>query len=440
MRCPKCGGYRFDSDGRCLTEHNGKRCGYAMPSASSPNIPLRWIAREPPPRDEPALPSSSNKAQPKMHICPKCGKRSIAWNRHYHIYECFNGQCKWTFTTNEFKGLKGINIFTPKQIEYFKAAHVQEAKGFGAEPIHKEFKAKPKHSDTLNSSKPLIPPNLFLALVILFVIASCTYCMYTYYNNNNQPILTPAIDASPTPSPGEVPLKPSPTIKPSKTPSPSPTPTSVKIDSKAGTYKDYFIGLVKTPSGALGGSDCYGDFIVLINNKNAVNPTYSQLLNFLQVDNTDQFHYQRTFSVIEMYYGSPESHIDLTRIQNIIDGNEQPSLPQKCGDFAERLHNNAEKAGIRCAYVSINLAGYSGGHALNAFQTTDRGLVYIDDTGITSPGPSNCDKTVSLQVGQQYIPQSLFPELGWSSIWESVGTVTDIYMTWDGNWNNRSDN
>ena len=51
-----------------------------------------------------------------------------------------------------------------------------------------------------------------------------------------------------------------------------------------------------------------------------------------------------------------------------------------CADFAAMLHNRAEVAGIRTAYVSIDFNDRPG-HALNAFNTTDQGLVYIDCTG-----------------------------------------------------------
>lgn len=44
-----------------------------------------------------------------------------------------------------------------------------------------------------------------------------------------------------------------------------------------------------------------------------------------------------------------------------------------CINFAVDLHNNAEKAGIRCAVVDDN-----NGHVFNAFYTTDKGLVYSD--------------------------------------------------------------
>jgi hypothetical protein len=100
-----------------------------------------------------------------------------------------------------------------------------------------------------------------------------------------------------------------------------------------------------------------------------------------------------------------------------------------CADFAEMLHNNAEKAGFRTAYVSIQLgpcAYYptSGGHALNAFETTDKGLVYIDCTGYTTS--MNADKIVDVLVGKEYIPKSIFPNPGWSEYWDSMGKVENI--------------
>ena len=236
-----------------------------------------------------------------------------------------------------------------------------------------------------------------------------------------------------------------------------PTTTTVvstfptKINPATGVYGNYYLGLVDTPSGIIGDDGCYddtGNFIVLINNKNAANPTYAQLLNFLQNDTTDKYPYVFTGLSPGYYSGTAEGHVDLTRIQKIIDGKAQPSPPDICGDFAERLHNDAEMAGIRCAYVSIDLAGYTdpnnygigsnSGHALDAFQTTDKGLIFIDDTGIPSgsPGPSRCVKTVNVVVGQAYIPVSLFPESGWNSTWDNMGSVTDMQVIWDGKWNN----
>ena len=110
-----------------------------------------------------------------------------------------------------------------------------------------------------------------------------------------------------------------------------------------------------------------------------------------------------------------------------------------CADFAERLHNNAEQAGIRAAYVSIDF-GYDprgcvyntgtgcevcpGLHASNAFMTTDRGLVYIDDTGTTHG--TGGDTTVSISVGSIYQPESIFSTTQWCE----MGTVQNFSVTW----------
>jgi len=204
----------------------------------------------------------------------------------------------------------------------------------------------------------------------------------------------------------------------------------------------YYLGLVRTSGGT--GVNSYGKFIVLINNEDARNPTYSQLLEFLKSDKTDQYQYQYTIFISGGYYGSAESNVDLDQVKAIIDGIDQPDPPRICADFAETLHNNAEGAGIRCAYVSVELSGFSDpynygissdtSHALVVFNTTDEGLVYIDVTGLPNRGPSSCDKIVDVKVGGSYIPRSLFPEKGWSSTWGNMGKVTDIFITWDGEW------
>ncbi len=201
-----------------------------------------------------------------------------------------------------------------------------------------------------------------------------------------------------------------------------------------GRYTNYQLGLVKGPDGVIANS--HGDFVILYNNRYAKNPTYPQLLTFLKSDNTDDFPYTYVIRVHNSYTGAPEDHVNVTRVKEIIDGKRSQETPNVCSDFAEMLHNNAEMAGIRCAYVSIKVGGSS--HALNAFNTTDRGIVYIDCTGVASGLKlSNCDKIVDvLRVGSNYIPRSLFPEAGWSEYYENAGTVTSIYMTWDGNWRN----
>ena len=136
----------------------------------------------------------------------------------------------------------------------------------------------------------------------------------------------------------------------------------------------------------------------IVNYETASNPTWDELLDFLLKDNTDEKDY-----VPDVY---------------------------TCGDFARDVHNNAEQAGIRAAYVAIKLP--SSYHALNAFKTTDRGLVFIDCTGLKAwqPSPSNRDKTVNVRLGRSYVAKSLFPESGWSKRWENIGTILDVEIYW----------
>ena len=87
----------------------------------------------------------------------------------------------------------------------------------------------------------------------------------------------------------------------------------------------------------------------LIDNPIAANPTWQELKEFLLADPTD----------------------DKTYIKDIFD----------CSQFAEMLHNKAEAQGIKATFVAVNFRGKEVGHALNAFKTTDKGLVYVDCTG-----------------------------------------------------------
>ena len=130
-----------------------------------------------------------------------------------------------------------------------------------------------------------------------------------------------------------------------------------------------------------------GEPIHLVNNKDATDPTWQQLITFLLADKTDQ----KDYSLF--------------------------SFP--CGAFAEEVHNNAEAASIRAAWVAVYFEGDSEWHALNAFETVDKGLVCIDCTGQGfsglipivpySPGGSrvygdveNWDKIAYVQVGKTY--------------------------------------
>ena len=113
-----------------------------------------------------------------------------------------------------------------------------------------------------------------------------------------------------------------------------------------------------------------GERIHLVSNPDAKDVSFAELRSFILEDDTDE-----------------ATYIEGVRI---------------CGDFAETLHNNAERAGIRAAFVGIDFVDEEIGHALNAFCTLDRGLVYVDCQGPGQAEPWQ-DKTYDSDTGQDKI-------------------------------------
>ncbi len=109
-------------------------------------------------------------------------------------------------------------------------------------------------------------------------------------------------------------------------------------------------GFIYTEDGKI---ECGGDNepIILTNNANADDPAFDELMAFIQADKTDTKEY-----ILE----GPGAYV--------------------CADFAEEVHNNAEAAGIRAGWVSLTFEGTREGHALNVFETLDKGLVFVDCT------------------------------------------------------------
>ena len=100
-----------------------------------------------------------------------------------------------------------------------------------------------------------------------------------------------------------------------------------------------------------------------------------------------------------------------------------------CGEFAETLHNNAEGNGIKAAWVAIRFEDDSTPHALNAFVTTDKGLIFIDVTGM-EPGesrPIHMDMVATVEVGQPIKNKLLFA-YDWRMIGKGpIVSVMEIY-------------
>jgi hypothetical protein len=141
--------------------------------------------------------------------------------------------------------------------------------------------------------------------------------------------------------------------------------------------------------------------VSVMENPNARDVSYGELLKFLLEDQTDKIIYE----------------------ENVFS----------CPDFAEILQHNAEIKGINCAWVYADLLEIVD-HSLNAFMTTDQGLIFIDDSGVIAgvTHPYNMDKTVIVNRGQRYCPESLFPESGWGNKWNCTGTVVDYKIYWTG--------
>jgi hypothetical protein len=133
-----------------------------------------------------------------------------------------------------------------------------------------------------------------------------------------------------------------------------------------------------------------------INNyPNTHNPTYEELLIFLKSDQTDQIPYDYNSFV--------------------------------CADFAILLHNNAESNGIKTGVVSIDFNYGGDGHALNVFNTTDKGMVFIDCTGYEENDYTNHDKIVNIHKNELYTPISLFDK---NIEYYDMGIVQNYYITW----------
>lgn len=237
----------------------------------------------------------------------------------------------------------------------------------------------------------------FIALVLIFILAFINGMIVGYGGSTSSsgvpypPSVTPAITMPVVPpAPPNVPGVIAPP-EPPAVPSVAGSGGSVGQASGAKVYSGI------DPNYALAD----GDQVALTRNDKATNPTWAQVKSFMAQDQTDQIQYSLTSFV--------------------------------CADYAERIYDNAEARGIRTAFVVISFQDDSVPHALNAFQTTDRGLVFIDSTQplvsvVTTPGEkefgvvTNYDNIGYVELGQPYGIVSL------STNW---GTSYQDYVAWE---------
>ncbi|MFO8010661.1 MAG: hypothetical protein R6U89_07605 [Dehalococcoidia bacterium] len=118
------------------------------------------------------------------------------------------------------------------------------------------------------------------------------------------------------------------------------------------------------------------------------NPSWEELKRFVQLDKTDTREY----------------------IKNQFD----------CEGFTITLRDNATSRGFRSGYVAIGFGENGAGHTLNAFQTTDRGLVFIDNTERDTIGYVKKGKpygNISLSgVKKEYIDCGMPPDQFWKPV------------------------
>ena len=125
--------------------------------------------------------------------------------------------------------------------------------------------------------------------------------------------------------------------------------------------------------------------VALVDNPESSNPTWEELKSFLANDETDRHRY-------------------------IIDDYD-------CSQFSRDIHNNAEAAGIRSAVVHVTWTDDTAGHALNAFITTDHGLVYVDDTEADTVARVEQSKMYRAVDSRSVVIGNIRYDWYWNSLW-----------------------
>jgi hypothetical protein len=117
-------------------------------------------------------------------------------------------------------------------------------------------------------------------------------------------------------------------------------------------------------------------------------PSYNDMLRFLENDDTDEAEY--------------------------IKGEYE------CIEFTTDLCNRAEEEGIRCAYVSVRFPGGKG-HAIVAFNTIDKGLIYIEP---------QYDDLVNIIIGKPFY-KCVVPKEGVTYVKPSHDdTIEEVLVAW----------
>ena len=258
----------------------------------------------------------------KTQTCPSCGHQSLFWNWRRYIYECRNERCEKEYSEHDYIRAEKGKLTSPNESRVVSGTDEEpRAASLYVERTRAEgTPPTPEVSPPSQRGGRPKPATVVIVLVIIGVIIGVWHNQIAEFFG-----VTSTGSNEPTPA----------TNAPASGDSPSPIIT----EDGFSVFNDVQPLYAKTS----------GIQVNLINSPSATNPTWQQLAAFINDDGTDE----KTYSEF--------------------------SFP--CGAFAEEVHNNAEAAGIKAAWVAVEFGDLTWGHACNAFQTTDKGLVFIDCTG-----------------------------------------------------------
>lgn len=157
----------------------------------------------------------------------------------------------------------------------------------------------------------------------------------------------------------------------------------------------------------------------------------TNVVYFTQPDNSRVVLFENYYAASQVTYAQLKAFIKADKTDEKIYNKST----YRCSNVAQDVHNNAERAGIDAAFVVISFnitdPGNSTTHMLNCFNTSDKGLVYIDCTPIDPHVTFNGDKTGTIKVNTLYQPLPVFPDLvpnGWKYF--AVGTPKAVVRCW----------
>lgn len=298
-------------------------------------------------------------------LCPFCGSSHIYYNRRYESWRC--GKCEKSFPSPSY----GPGGDFGKEARWFGKTTDEAKRREFAEVARKARAIKGEHPRRSGKSGRL--PGWLIPAVVIVLLVMFGTVVWALWGSD----ITDFFSTTSTSPPTEVSE-----LSPEEAATPPDTSSGGVIIPSSGDGVSVFDSKQPPYSKTLA-----GERIDLINNSDATDPTWQQLKTFLLTDITDE----KDYSLF--------------------------SFP--CGAFAEEVHNNAEAAGIRAAWVCVDFESDSEGHALNAFNTVDKGLVYVDCTGrdvlaplLLAPLPGvehktfgeaeSWDKIVYVEIGEEY--------------------------------------